>query len=85
MGDGTPATTAALHEERSGLLVSHNDGNPSAETGLGDQSGGPWQIVFVGARTGVVVGCSPKGPWRTAIWHTDDGGTSWTADVPSIT
>jgi photosystem II stability/assembly factor-like uncharacterized protein len=44
---------------------------------------GTWRVTFCNATDGIVVGNSVTAPPAPTIWSTSNGGTTWTATVPS--
>jgi len=41
-------------------------------------------VIFFGAQDGIVLGRLNNATAPVAIWHTSDGGASWTALTPSF-
>ena len=83
--DATSADTFYVIGVRSQLLVTHDGGASwTALASVGDGNGSPAQVIFFGARDGVVLGRLNNATAPVAIWHTGDGGASWTALTPSF-
>ena len=82
--DATSAGTFYVIGIRSPLLVTHDGGASwTALRSVGDVDGSPAQVIFFGAREGIVLGRLNKATAPVAIWHTSDGGASWSAVTPS--
>lgn len=81
--DATSAATFYVIGIRSPLLVTHDGGASwTALQSVGDVNGSPAQVIFFGARDGVVLGRLNDATASVAIWHTSDGGASWSALTP---
>jgi photosystem II stability/assembly factor-like uncharacterized protein len=82
--DATSAGTFYVIGLRSQLLVTHDGGASwTALATVGDVNGSPAQVIFFGAREGIVLGRLNNATAPVAIWHTSDGGASWSAVTPS--
>jgi photosystem II stability/assembly factor-like uncharacterized protein len=80
----TSASTAFVIGDRSPLLVTRNGGASwTALPAVGDINGEPAQVAFFGPTDGLVLGRASTATAPVTIWDTADGGSSWTAVVPS--
>jgi photosystem II stability/assembly factor-like uncharacterized protein len=83
--DAVSADTVYLVGDRSSLLVSHDGGatwrrvNPA----MGDTSDGTQQVIFFDGSDGLVFGFDGANDDAPTLWSTTDGGTGWTAIVPT--
>ncbi len=82
--DATTASTAYVFGNRSDLLVTHDGGARWEETPVNDGAGGPSQVVFFNPSDGVAIAYSSLSSLSIAIWHTGDGGNTWTAIIPWV-
>lgn len=80
------ASTVYLVGGRSQLMVTRNGGATwhavSAVT-AGD-AGGTGQVMFFGAKDGIVTGNDDNADEQIALWRTSDGGTRWTVVLPRL-
>jgi hypothetical protein len=80
------ASTAFLVGSRSQLLVTKDGGakwkGVSAVTA--GQGGSTGQVIFFGAKDGIVTGNDDNANEQIALWHTTDGGARWTVLLPRI-
>jgi photosystem II stability/assembly factor-like uncharacterized protein len=69
------STTAFTIGDRGSLLVTHDAGRTWRYDGaVNDGAGGPAQVTFLSAKQGLVMLAN-----STTIWHTSNGGRTWTA------
>lgn len=70
------STTVFIYGDRLGIAkVVGSGGAPEYSTSVGD-------VIFFGPSVGVALGLSPEE--STAVWHTYNGGRSWTLVTPVI-
>jgi len=82
--DATSARTAFVIGDRSALLVTRDGGQSWTALGdVGDVNGEPAQVAFFGATDGLVLGRANTATAPVTIWHTSNGGHSWSAVVPA--
>jgi photosystem II stability/assembly factor-like uncharacterized protein len=77
----TSARTFFLIGPRSPLLVTRDGGASWTAAAVGDGEGVPAETQFFDARHGVVLGRAAT-TGAIQIWHTANGGRSWTAVTP---
>lgn len=70
---------------RAPLVITHDGGASwDADPSMGDVDGSPAQVFFFDATHGVVLGRQNTATSPVAIWHTADGGASWSMLTPTI-
>ena len=81
----TSAQTVYVIGDRSGLLITRDGGGHwrNLAATVGDVNGTPAQVAFFGRSDGIVLGRENSAQAPIAIWHTTDGGRSWSAVTPS--
>ena len=81
----TSAQTVYVIGDRSGLLITRDGGSHwrNLAATVGDVNGTPAQVAFFGRSDGTVLGRENTAQAPIAIWHTTDGGRSWSAVTPS--
>ena len=77
----TSADTAFVTGDRTPLLVTYDGGLSWHSESVTNGNGQPAQVVFFDAEQGVVLGRDSSN--TVAIWHTVDGGSTWSELVPS--
>jgi photosystem II stability/assembly factor-like uncharacterized protein len=83
--DAVSAGTADLIGMRSSLLVTHDGGVHWRKAGtIGSVNGPPDEVLFFDPEHGVVVGQANTATAQATIWHTSNGGRSWTAVTPRV-
>ena len=82
--DAVSAQTAFMVGARNALLVTHDGGAEwqGVASGIGGSGGGTDQVIFFNAADGLVLGDNEDNQEFESIWHTTDGGESWTVVVP---
>jgi photosystem II stability/assembly factor-like uncharacterized protein len=78
----TSAGTFFLIGARSALLATRDGGASWRALAIGDVSGVPAEVQFVDARHGIVLGRT-RDTGAIQIWHSADGGRTWTGVTPS--
>jgi photosystem II stability/assembly factor-like uncharacterized protein len=80
------ASTAFLVGSRSQLLVTRDGGAKwqGVRAVTAGQGGSTGQVIFFGAKDGIVTGNDDNANEQIALWHTTDGGERWTVVLPRI-
>lgn len=79
----TSPSTVFVTGVRSPLVATHDGGASwNADQSIGDVNGSPAQVVFFDATNGIVLGRENTGTSPVVIWHTADGGGSWSELTP---
>jgi photosystem II stability/assembly factor-like uncharacterized protein len=77
----TSARTVFVIGQRGPLLVSRDGGASWRELGPADTAGVPAEVEFLDARHGIVLGRAHT-TGAIQIWHSADGGRTWSAVTP---
>lgn len=85
--DAVSSTTAYLVGLRSWLMVTHDGGATWSvvQPTVGSPTVGTSQVIFFNSTNGVVLdGLDFGSSTPPELWHTTDGGTSWSKEVPQV-
>ena len=82
--DAVSAQSAFLVGARNPLLVTHDGGAEwqGIASGIGGDGGGTDQVIFFNPADGLVLGDNDDNQEVESIWHTANGGETWTVVVP---